>query len=145
MLLRFEIVPKNPVDNPSGRLANNVFVTGGVASIPGLKQRLEAEIQCVRPFGSKFHVSVADDTCLDAWRGASVAAAGQNSDSLFLSREKYYECGEGYLEEHLCSNRYFPTPSTNEKLDIISNPTTPSISYPPTPLVECVSSNPSSP
>ena len=109
MHLRFEIVPKNPVDNPSGRLANNVFVTGGVASIPGLKQRLEAEIQCVRPFGSKFHVSVADDTCLDAWRGASVAAAGQNSDSLFLSREKYYECGEGYLEEHLCSNRYFPT------------------------------------
>jgi len=67
----------------------------------------------------------------------------------FLSQEKYYECGEGYLEEHGYSNRFFPTPTPNEKLDLISNPTTPLIrdemSCPSTPKTFPDSSNPSSP
>jgi actin-related protein 5 len=32
-------------DETADRLANNVFLTGGLASIPGLNARLEKEIQ----------------------------------------------------------------------------------------------------
>ena len=127
----------------SDRLANNVFITGGLASLRGLEARLEAEIQCVRPFQSTLHVSRAGDTCLDAWRGASAAAAG--GENLFISRDQYDECGEGYLQEHFYSNNYTPTPAAPDKLDSVSNPQTPYLSYPPTPLALIESSNPSSP
>ena len=133
----------------SDRLANNVFVTGGLARLPGLKERLEAELRTMRPFQSTFKVTIADDPVLDAWKGASKVAASEKNSELFLSRNAYFECGEGYLKEHFYSNKYFPTPSPSEKLEFISNPTTPSVkeeaSCPATPLQLVDSSNPPSP
>ena len=35
------------------RLAENLFVTGGVANVPGLRQRLEHELQQMRPAHSR--------------------------------------------------------------------------------------------
>merc|ERR1712227_331395 len=139
-----EFVLKKFPDDVADKLANNVFVTGGLARLDGLQERLEAELQCMRPFQSTYKVTRASDTCHDAWRGASHAASSPEAANMFLTKEKYYECGEGYLEEHFFSNKYFPTPSPSEKLEFISNPTTPSVlSYPSTPLVD--SSNPPSP
>ena len=133
----------------SDRLANNVFVTGGLARLRGLKERLGAEIQTMRPFQSSFKVTIASDPVLDAWKGASKAAANDDSSEMFMSRNDYFDCGEGYLKEHFYSNKYFPTPSASEKLEFISNPTTPSVkeeaSCPPTPMQMVDSSNPSSP
>lgn len=133
----------------SDRLANNVFVTGGLAKLRGLKERLEAELKMMRPFQSTFKVTIADDPVLDSWRGASQAAASDPDSELFLSRKVFFECGEGYLKEHFYSNKYFPTPSPSEKLEFISNPTTPSVkeevSCPATPMQMVDSSNPPSP
>ena len=142
------VLGKFPPD-VSDRLANNVFVTGGLAKLRGLKERMEAELQIMRPFQSTFKVTIADDPVLDSWRGASQAAASDYDSELFLSRKDYFECGEGYLREHFYSNKYFPTPSPSEKLEFISNPTTPSVkeevSCPATPMQMVDSSNPPSP
>ena len=131
------------------RLANNVLLTGGLANLRGLRERVEAELRCIRPFKSTFRVVQSAHPSLDAWRGAAAFVQSEEDLKCFLSQEKYYECGEGYLEEHGYSNRFFPTPTPNEKLDLISNPTTPLIrdemSCPSTPKTFPDSSNPSSP
>lgn len=41
------------------KLVKNVFLTGGPASIPGLKPRIERELLAMRPFESQFSVSLA--------------------------------------------------------------------------------------
>ena len=38
------------------RLADNVFLTGGVAAVPGLAARLERELREMRPFQSRWAV-----------------------------------------------------------------------------------------
>ena len=131
------------------RLANSIFLTGGLSSIAGLKERLEAELQCMRPFQSTFKVSLAAEPSLDAWKGASMFGASEQNLRYFLTKDRYDECGEGYLEEHFHTNKYFPTPPPVEKNELISNPPTPSIkeevSNPPTPKTIIDSSNPPSP
>ena len=92
------------------RLAGCVLLTGGLAGLAGLQERLAAELRCVRPAGSDVRVVVAERPGLDAWRGASSWASQPHSREAFLNRSQYMECGEGYLLEHQYSNRYFPTP-----------------------------------
>lgn len=41
------------------KLVKNVFLTGGPASLPGLKPRIERELLAMRPFESQFSVSLA--------------------------------------------------------------------------------------
>ncbi|XP_043213325.1 actin-related protein 5-like [Amphibalanus amphitrite] len=102
------VLSKYPAESQQ-RLAGNVFVTGGVSNVPGLRQRLEHELRQMRPFQSSFAVSVASSPSLDAWRGArSLSAAGQLE---YVSRQQYVECGADYLAEHMASNRYWPTPA----------------------------------
>ena len=131
------------------RLANNVLLTGGLANLQGLQERVEYELRSIRPFNSTFKVVTSSDPSLDAWRGAAGFVESQENLSSFLSQEKYYECGEGYLEEHFFSNKFYPTPSPSEKLDLISAPATPLVreetSCPSTPRTFPDSSNPSSP
>ena len=93
-------------------LANNVFLTGGLANLPGLKERLMVDLMEMRPFGSTQNVVVASKPSTDGWTGASSWAAeytGPKSAG-WLSKEEWEERGEGHLSEHPASNRYFPTP-----------------------------------
>ena len=107
------------------RLANNVFLTGGLARFPGLVERLEKDLREMRPFQSTFGVSVAASPELDAWRGASqFADQEENVRTQFLTRERWAECGDDYLLEHRCSNKYYPSPAPVEKV-AVSNPATP--------------------
>jgi len=89
------------------RLANNVFLTGGLSKISGLKTRLENELQQMLPFKSTFKVTMAEDPSLDGWRGASHWANQPDNNRFFLSREEYLERGcNGYFKQHLASNLY---------------------------------------
>ena len=146
-LIQF-VLAQFPADT-AHTLANNVFLTGGLANLRGLQPRLEAELLAMRPFRSTFKVTRAADPSQDAWRGASSAAAADTNQQMFLSKQKYEECGEGYLEQHFYSNKYFPTPSPTEKLDFTSAPATPSVkdelSYPSTPIPSIDQSAPPSP
>ncbi|XP_023329463.1 actin-related protein 5 [Eurytemora carolleeae] len=109
------------------RLSNNVLLTGGLSKIPGLQSRLEVELQQMLPFKSTFQVSIVSDPELVAWRGASEWAAhtqNQRYRTGFMTRAEYEEHGEGYLKEHMASNKYTPTPPPPEVL----NPTPPTSS-----------------
>jgi len=98
-------------DADVARLGNNVFLTGGLAAIPGLKERLELELRQILPFQSTFKVECCEDPVLDGWRGASAWASDPNNlKSGFLSKSEYESQGEGYLKEHACSNKYTATP-----------------------------------
>lgn len=89
------------------RLVQNVFLTGGNMMYPGIKTRMEKELLMMRPFGSTFHVSVAENPVLDAWHGASDwALQNWEVDEGWITRKEYEEMGGEYLKENAASNRH---------------------------------------
>lgn len=99
-----------PIDEQQ-KLVDNIFITGGGALLPGLKERLEKELLEMRPFQSTFGVKVANDPSLDAWNGArKFATTGHNVNNFSISKKDYFELGGEYLKENCLSNKYFKTP-----------------------------------
>lgn len=92
-------------------LAENVFVTGGCAQLPGLKERIEREMMSIRPFQTPYKVNVAKNSSLDAWNGARDMATTSDFPQYLTTRNDYLEFGGEYFREHFASNRYFPTPA----------------------------------
>jgi len=110
------------------RLADNVFITGGVARLPGLAERLERELRQMRPFQSSFRVSVAGSPSLDAWRGARAAASCSSQQLQLVTRQLYLDCGAEYLAEHALSNSYCATPAVPAKAESAAEEATASTS-----------------
>lgn len=92
-------------------LADNVFVTGGCARLPGLKARIERELMSIRPFQTTFKVIVAENSTQDAWNGARDMANATDFEQYLTTRNDYLEFGGEYFREHFACNRYFPTPA----------------------------------
>lgn len=93
-------------------LAQNVFVTGSPAQLPGLHERLCTELLAMRPFQSLFSVALAKNPVLDSWKGARQCAVQRDFLSKFaIKRADYEERGPDYLKEHSYSN-VIHTPST---------------------------------
>merc|ERR1739848_830466 len=65
-----DFVLKKYSPEDQSRLVENIFLTGACSQLPRLKDRLEVELLSLRPFQSKFKVTVAGDGVLDAWQGA---------------------------------------------------------------------------
>ena len=100
------------------KLVSNVFVTGSLAGLPGIKTRLEKDLKQMRPFKSSFNVTIAKYPSADAWNGAKKFANDHPSPSpAYITRQEYEEMGSEYLSTHHCSNMYTPTPD-----EIISDP-----------------------
>lgn len=94
------------------KLVSNIFLTGGCASLPGLKERLERELREIRPFQSKFRVRVSKDPSSSGWTGASEFARQTNFTKDFLiTKEDYAEKGGEYLKEHRASNVFNVSPA----------------------------------
>ena len=88
-----------------------VFITGGCASFPGFKERLEHELLAMRPFQSHFSVYRAQNPVMDAWYGAKQWAQEPALLQKYgITRRDYDEKGGEYLKEHMVTNCYFPTP-----------------------------------
>lgn len=86
-------------------LAQNVFVTGSPALLPGIRERLCAELLAMRPFQSLFSVTLAKNPATDSWRGARQCAMQRDFLSKFaIKRADYEEKGPDYLKEHCYSN-----------------------------------------
>lgn len=99
------------------KLAENVFITGGGAMLPGIKQRIEAELLQMRPFQSKFTVQLADHPILDAWKGSRKwALMDDNLKRYSITRQEYLEKGGDYLKDHMCSNHYVMLPPPLKKI-----------------------------
>lgn len=75
------------------------------------KERLERELLALRPFQSKFQVSIAQNPVLDSWYGARRWALQSDLEKFSVTRADYEEYGGEYLKEHMTSNQYFPTPA----------------------------------
>ena len=99
------------------QLVDNIFLTGGIAKLPGLKERLNRELMEIRPFQSTFNVKIANDPSLDCWNGARkfTTASGNNLTSNSITKEEYFELGGEYIKENCMSNCYSKTPA--EKID----------------------------
>ena len=96
-------------------LAADVFVTGSLAGLPGMRERLLCDLRKMRPAGDPVGVTVAADPAGDAWRGGrdfarrAEAEAGGGEEG-FVTRAEFLEKGAEFLKEHRLSNRYFRTP-----------------------------------
>lgn len=104
------ILGKYPA-NVQKDLAANVFVTGSLAKLPGLRERLVCDLRKMRPAGDHIGVTVARDPAGDAWRGGrDFARKNAENGECFVTRQEFLENGAEFLKEHRLSNRYFRTP-----------------------------------
>jgi actin-related protein 5 len=115
-----ELVVNGPAfADPTARRAivNEVFLTGGVANVPGLEARIARELRSRFPTawgdGIAGGVRRAGDPTLDAWRGARLFAdaGGSAFRRACISRRDYEEVGPDYMGEHGMANMHVPTPS----------------------------------
>ncbi|KAF8562668.1 hypothetical protein P879_10104 [Paragonimus westermani] len=91
----------------TGLWPRRIFLTGGLASLPGFSKRIYTELRPLLPCGPEFdsmEVLVADNPRLDAWRGARRWALSETQD-MYITRKMYDELGADYLVEHSLSNR----------------------------------------
>lgn len=97
------------------QLVDNIFLTGGIAGLKGLKERLCRELMEIRPFQSTFNVKIANDPTFDCWNGARKFTTSGNMSTHAVTKEDYFEMGGEYLKENCFSNYYYKTPA--EKID----------------------------
>ncbi|KAK3910942.1 Actin-related protein 5 [Frankliniella fusca] len=94
------------------KLVSNIFLTGGCATIPGLKERLIREVREIRPFQSVFCVNLSRNPILSAWNGAREFANMPNfSKEFMISKDDFTEKGAEYLKEHKASNVFNASPA----------------------------------
>lgn len=92
------------------QLAANVVLTGGLANLSGMKERIQANLISIRPFQSYSNVSVMANPTLGAWYGMKKFSQSPQFENSLITRGDYEELGPDYLKTHLASNIYFPTP-----------------------------------
>ena len=89
----------------SGNLAANVFVTGAPAKLPGLIEKLSADLQAARPFKSFSKVCLAKNPGTDAFRGMQKFASLESEDDVWITKAEYEEQGPNIFKQHCCSNK----------------------------------------
>lgn len=92
------------------KLASNVIVTGGLAHLPGLKERLLADLISVRPFKSTVNVNIMKSPSLSSWYGATMFARSEDFKNTLLTKKMYEEMGPEYFKIHIASNPFYPSP-----------------------------------
>lgn len=85
-------------------MAQNVFITGGLALLPGFKNRIERDFKSFLPLGTKLNVRIAQDPLLDPWHGMCKWANSEDSKTAYVSKEEYEELGPEYIKEHGLGN-----------------------------------------
>lgn len=77
------------------RLVQNVFVTGSPAVIPGLVPRLHATLRPILDPEVTLRIVLANDVCLDAWKGMRSFAHNKQEELLqyATSKQEYEENG----------------------------------------------------
>lgn len=105
---------KDPAERRN--IVNEVFLTGGVANLMGLEERVRRDLRSRFPeeWGDGLAAGVrrAKNPTLDAWRGASLFArsGGVAFDKACITRKDYDEMGPDYMGEHGMANMHVPTP-----------------------------------
>ncbi|CAK9437181.1 uncharacterized protein LODBEIA_P15700 [Lodderomyces beijingensis] len=103
-LLRRRLGGDFSIEGLSYKMAQNVFITGGLALLPGFKGRIERDLRGFLPTGTPMNVSIAKDPLLDPWHGMSKWANSQDSKDAYVSLAEYEEYGPEYIKEHGLGN-----------------------------------------
>ena len=81
--------------------------------IPGIRDRVLADLRCCRPFKSELSVKLATEPVLGSWIGAREwLSDSSKAKDAFITKAMYEEHGGEYFIEHTLSNKYYPTPDT---------------------------------
>ena len=96
------------------KLCDNIFVTGSHSQWRGFSDRLDRELQMMRPSSHRPVVHLAQNPRLDAWRGAARFASDNinfsseatlpNHFPLWITKAIYDERGPQYWVEHGLGN-----------------------------------------
>ncbi|KAF6211304.1 hypothetical protein GE061_014421 [Apolygus lucorum] len=97
-------------EDVADELAKDVCLTGGLANLPGLKEKIISQLIEVRPFKSRVNVRIVPQPSLGAWYGCKQFASNPDSRQYFVTRAEYDEKGGDYLKEHSRSNLFNPLP-----------------------------------
>lgn len=92
------------------KLAENVILTGGLANLPGLKERIHTNLISVRPFMSPSKVSVLQRPSFSAWHGQKSFVSQPDFGKYLFTKKDYEEYGTEYFKPHIASNPYVPMP-----------------------------------
>lgn len=92
------------------KLSANVVLTGSLANLPGLTERIRTELVSIRPFKSYSNVSVIENPNLSAWYGLQKWTSAPDFKKSLLTKKEYDEHGSEYFKAHIASNFYVPTP-----------------------------------
>jgi actin-related protein 5 len=79
-------------------ILKDIFLTGGNTLFQGFEQRLRRELMAVLAQGEQYHVRMARDPVLDAWRGAAIWAGEAASRQSFVTRAEWAEKGGEYIK-----------------------------------------------
>ncbi|CCK71971.1 actin-related protein ARP5 KNAG_0I01860 [Huiozyma naganishii CBS 8797] len=104
LLKKFGSKPGN-LSAASSRMVNNVWITGGNARIPGIKNRIVKEFTEFLPAGTPLSVHMSEDPSLDAWKGMAKLANNETDyKNTAVTRKEYEEYGPDYIKEHKLGN-----------------------------------------
>lgn len=106
-----EFILKGYPEETATALANNVFLTGGPTRIPGFLERMNKEMLEMRPFKSKFSLSLAKQPSRNAWLGGKKFCGKDDFRSFCVTLQDYQEKGGDYIKEYYASNVYVPLPA----------------------------------
>ncbi|CAH8486652.1 unnamed protein product [Heterobilharzia americana] len=84
-----------------------IFLTGGVAALPGLVERIRCDIRPLLPVGTKWdniEIVVASDPQLDAWHGARHFTYSPWCEKSYVTVKMYEEYGPYYFKDHPIGN-----------------------------------------
>lgn len=96
------------------KLAENVVLMGGLVKLPGIRERILADLISIRPFQSIVNVTKFENFSLGSWYGARNWTRNVDMRDYLLTKQMYDEVGPYYFKTHLASNPYWPTPKSQD-------------------------------
>ncbi|EDO16711.1 hypothetical protein Kpol_1003p16 [Vanderwaltozyma polyspora DSM 70294] len=103
LLKKFGSSP-NQLSKTAEDMANNIWLSGGNAKVPGLKNRIVKEFTSFLPVGTKLSVNMSSDPLLDSWKGMAKWAKSEDYNKSFITKKEYEEYGPEYIKEHKMGN-----------------------------------------
>ncbi|ERL95187.1 actin-related protein 5 isoform X1 [Dendroctonus ponderosae] len=94
------------------KLASKVVVTGGLADLPGLRDRLLTDLISVRPFKSTVNITIINNASLSSWYGARNFAQSAEFMDTLVTKKMYQEMGAEYFKVHKYSNPFNASPTS---------------------------------
>jgi len=74
-------------------LSMNIILSGGTSLIPGIKERLQKELEVLCPVTLKVRIFASKERNLHAWKGGSILSSLSTFQECWITHEEYQEYG----------------------------------------------------